>query len=172
LAKGGSELLGDPLAGELLASAIPARLAYNWADGTPRVASRWFHWDGAEFVMRTFRGAPKLRALTTGSRVALTIDANDPPNHVLSVRGTARVTMVAGVVDEYAKAATRYLGKDVAEAYVRSLPPDVPVARIAVRPEVVVLLDFGRRFPSALTSLGIAPCRSVGSLPAREWRAR
>ena len=44
-----------------------------------------------------------------------------------------------------------------AEAYVRSLPPNVPMARIAVRPDVVVVLDFETRFPSALSSLGLAP---------------
>jgi hypothetical protein len=121
------------------------------------VASIWFHWDGKEIVMCTFQHAPKLKALNTGDRVALTIDTNDPPNHILSIRGTAEVTQVEGVVKEYAMAAVRYLGKQQAEAYVGSLPPSVPMARIAVRPDVVVLLDFETRFPSALSSLGLAP---------------
>jgi hypothetical protein len=121
------------------------------------VVSLWFHWDGKEIVMCTFQPAPKLKALHTGDRVALTIDTNDPPNHILSIRGTAEVTQVEGVVKEYATAAVRYLGKEQAEAYVRSLPPSVPMARIAVRPDVVVLLDFETRFPSALSSLGLAP---------------
>jgi hypothetical protein len=85
------------------------------------------------------------------------IDSNDPPNHVLSIRGTVAVAEVAGVVPEYAAAAARYLGEEQGRAYVQSLPPDVPKARIAVRPIKVVLLDFERRFPSALTSLGLAP---------------
>jgi Pyridoxamine 5'-phosphate oxidase len=157
MAKGGPELLQDPIAQELLVSAIPARLAYTWTDGTPRVVSLWFHWDGNEIVMCTFQPAPKLKALTTGDRVALTIDTNDPPNHILSIRGTAEVTMVEGVVREYAMAAPRYLGKQQGETYVRSLPPNVPMARIAVRPDVIVVLDFDTRFPSALSSLGLAP---------------
>ena len=157
MAKGGRELLADPVARELLASTIPARLAYVWTDGSPRVASLWFHWNGTDLVLCTFGGAPKLRALKTGDRVALVIDTNDPPNHVLSIRGTAAVTEVAGVVEEYAAAAARYLGREQGQAYVQSLPPDVPMARIAVRPDAVVLLDFERRFPSALTSLGLAP---------------
>ena len=74
MTKGGPELFEDPIARELLASAIPARLAYTWTDGTPRVASLWFHWDGQELVMCTFRGAPKLKALKTDDRVAMTID--------------------------------------------------------------------------------------------------
>ena len=50
MVKGGTELLQDPVAQELLASKIPARLAYNWTDGSPRVVSIWFHWDGTDIV--------------------------------------------------------------------------------------------------------------------------
>jgi hypothetical protein len=154
MAKGGPELLQDPVAQELLASRIPARLAYTWTDGTPRVVSLWFHWDGKELVVATLPGAPKLKALATGDRVAVTIDTDTPPHHVLSLRGTAEVTRVEGVVEEYAKAAARYLGEEAAQAYVRSLPPDVGMTRIAVRPDHVVVLDFETRFPTAVTSLG------------------
>jgi Pyridoxamine 5'-phosphate oxidase len=157
MTKGGRELLNDPVAVELLASTIPARLAYAWTDGTPRVASLWFHWNGAELVMATFDGAPKLKALGSGDRVAVMIDTDDPPNRVLSIRGRAEVTRSRGVVEEYALAAARYLGREQAAAYVGSLPADVPMARIAVRPDAVVLLDFQTRFPSALSALGLAP---------------
>jgi translation initiation factor IF-1 len=153
MVKGGTELLQDPVAQELLASRIPARLAYNWTDGTPRVISIWFHWDGTDIVMATLPGAPKLKALQSGDRVALTIDTNDPPHHILSIRGTAEVTEIQGVVAEYAQAAVRYLDKDRGEAYVGSLPPDIRMGRIAVRPDQVVVLDFETRFPSSVTSL-------------------
>ena len=134
MAKGGPELLQDPVAHELLASRIPARLAYVWTDGTPRVVSIWFHWDGTDLVMGTLPGAPKLKALHTGDRVAITIDTNDPPHHVLSIRGTAEVTETEGVVPEYAEAAVRYLGKEQGEAYVGSLPPAIRMGRIACVP--------------------------------------
>jgi hypothetical protein len=94
MTKGGPELLLDPVAQELLASTIPARLAYNWTDGTPRVVPIWFHWNGTDIVMATPPGAPKLKALRTGDRVAITIDTNNPPQHVLSIRGIAEVTEV------------------------------------------------------------------------------
>ncbi len=81
------------------------------------------------------RRAPKLKALRTGDRVALTIDTNEPPNRVLSIRGTVQVTEVDGVVEEYARAAERYLGTEHGAAYVASLPPDVRMGRIAVRPD-------------------------------------
>jgi hypothetical protein len=157
MVKGTPELLDDPLAQQLLAAALPARLAYTWTDGTPRITAMWFHWDGRDVVLATFGGAPKLKALRSGARVALTIDTNDVPNHVLSIRGPALVTPFAGVVPEYALAAMRYLGREYGEGYISSLPPDVPMARIAVRPDAVVLLDFERRFPSALSALGLVP---------------
>jgi Pyridoxamine 5'-phosphate oxidase len=153
MAKGGPELLQDPVAQELLRSTIPARLAYNWTDGTPRVVSIWFHWDGTDVVMATLPGAPKLKALHTGDRVAITIDSNDPPQHVLSIRGTTEVTEAQGVVPEYAQAAVRYLGKQQGEAYVGSLPAGLRMGRIAVRPDHVVVLDFETRFPSPVSSL-------------------
>ena len=153
MVKGGTELLQDPVALELLASRIPARLAYNWTDGTPRVVSIWFHWDGTDIVMATLPGAPKLKALQSGDRVALTIDTNDPPHHILSIRGTAEVTQILGVVPEYAQAAVRYLGSAQGEAYVGSLPPDIRMGRIAVHPDQVVVLDLETRFPSPVTSL-------------------
>jgi hypothetical protein len=42
--------LVHPVAKELLASKIPARLAYVWTGGAPRVVPIWFHWTGKEFV--------------------------------------------------------------------------------------------------------------------------
>lgn len=85
------------------------------------------------------RPAPKMKALKTGHRVALAIDTNDLPNRVLSVRGVAEVTEVNGVVKEYALAAQRYFGEEQGRAYIEQLPPDILMARIAVRPDVVVV---------------------------------
>ena len=150
---GNRELLADPVAQQLLSAPIPARLAYVWPDGSPRVVSLWFHWDGTDLVTATFGGAPKLKALHSGDRVALTIDTDTPPNHVLSIRGAIEVTDVRGVVPEYALAAARYLGVESGEGYIRSLPADISMARIAVRPDKVVILDFETRFPSALSAL-------------------
>jgi hypothetical protein len=96
---------------------------------------------------------PSSRPCKCGDRVALTIDTNDPPHHILSIRGTAEVTEIQGVVAEYALAAVRYLGKDRGEAYVGSLPADIWMGRIAVRPDQVVVLDFETRFPSPVTAL-------------------
>src|SRR5947209_15799027 len=108
--QGDLALLQHPVAKELLASNIPARLAYIGTDGMPRVVPIWFHWTGRELVMGTAPKAPKLKALAKNPRVAVTIDDNDFPNKVLSIRGTARLESLGAIVPEYAAAAERYLG--------------------------------------------------------------
>lgn len=143
--------LADPVARELLASAVPARLAYSWKDGTPRVVPIWFHWDGERVVFGTPPRAPKLHALNDGAAVAVTIDSNEWPYHVLSIRGTASVERVDGVVPEYAAAARRYFGEERGTAWVEQFPPDMQMWRIAVTPTWANVLDFERRFPSALS---------------------
>jgi hypothetical protein len=53
LRQGDVRLLETDLAQQLLRSSIPARLAFVWTDGTPRVVPTWFHWNGREIVMVT-----------------------------------------------------------------------------------------------------------------------
>ena len=139
------------MAKELLASNIPARLAYVWIDGTPRVTPIWFHWDGREFVLGTPPGAPKVKALTQNPKVALTIDDNHFPHKVLLIRGTARLDTVEGVAPEYALAAERYFGAEQGRAWVEQLCGISPkMVRIAITPEWAGVLDFETRLPSAL----------------------
>src|SRR5690348_429805 len=99
--QGGLDLLNHPASKELLQSNIPARLAYVWTDGTPRVVPIWFHWNGKEFVLGTPPKAPKLKALAKNPKVALTIDDNQFPHKVLLIRGTAKTEYVHGVIPEY-----------------------------------------------------------------------
>jgi Pyridoxamine 5'-phosphate oxidase len=144
--------LADPVAQTLLESSVPARLAYTWTDGTPRVVPIWFHWDGQQVVFGTPPRAPKLRALDDGAQVAISIDSNDWPYHVLSIRGTARVERVDGVPPEYALASRRYFGEEQGQAWVDQFPPDAEMWRIAVTPTWANVLDFETRFPSALSA--------------------
>ena len=149
--QGSVALLEHPASLELLQSKIPARLAYVWTDGTPRVVPIWFHWNGQEFVLATPAKAPKLKALTKNPQVALTIDDNTFPHKVLLVRGTAKLKPVRGVVPEYAQAAERYFGAQQGKAWVTQFSSLVQdMVRIAITPEWVGLLDFETRFPSAL----------------------
>ena len=148
--QGSLELLKDPVAEVLLSSTIPARLAYIWMDGTPRVVPIWFHWTGDQIVLGSPAKAPKLKALAADPRVALTIDEHSTwPYKVLMIRGTAAVDMLDDVVPEYALSATRYFGPEQGPAWVATLGGK-PMARIAITPSWVGVLDFETRFPSAL----------------------
>ena len=158
LRQGDLRLLETDLARELLQSAIPARLAFVWPDGTPRIVPTWFHWTGREIVMVTFVAGPnigirhpaaRLAALRASPRVALTIDTDDAPPRSLTVRGTAEISEVAGVAGEYAAAARRYLGPEAAAAMLAGVDqPGTVQARITVRPDWAGLLDFVTRLPS------------------------
>jgi hypothetical protein len=157
LPQGSLGLLNAGDAKRLLSSAIPARFAYTAIDGTPRVVPTWFHWTGEEFVLPTFVSAPhvkrpaaRLQALQAHPAVALTIDTEQFPPMVLSVRGQATVTEQQGVVAEYAMSAHRYMG-DAAADYLAMLDdPSTIMARIAVAPTWVGLLDFQTRLPRGM----------------------
>ncbi|MGH2614544.1 MAG: pyridoxamine 5'-phosphate oxidase family protein [Thermomicrobiales bacterium] len=144
-------LLQDPIARELLRSPIPARLAYTWHDGTARVVPIWFHWDGHDVVMGSPPDAPKIAAIAQNPRVAVTIDGNEWPYHVLLIRGLATVDIVNGVPEEYAAAARRYFGEAQGNAWAAQVAQLMDrMARIAVRPQWAQILDFETRFPQAL----------------------
>jgi hypothetical protein len=149
--QGDLSLLEHPAAQELLNSKIPARVAYVWTDGTPRVVPIWFHWNGSEIVMASPPKAPKLKALAKNPKVSLTIDDNTFPHKVLLIRGTARLEDVNGIVPEYEACAARYFDPALAQQWLSQLRTMVSsMVRITVTPEWVGLLDFQTRFPSAL----------------------
>jgi nitroimidazol reductase NimA-like FMN-containing flavoprotein (pyridoxamine 5'-phosphate oxidase superfamily) len=95
--QGSLALLKDPVAEALLGSANPARLAYSWMDGSPRVVPVWFHWNGDQLVLGSPSKAPKLKALAADPRVALTIDDNSWPHKVMLVRGRASIELLDDV---------------------------------------------------------------------------
>jgi hypothetical protein len=144
-------LLNDPIAQELLQSTNPARLAYVWRDGSPRVVPIWFHWNGSEVVFGSPPGAPKLKVLSNGSKVAITIDSLTFPAKVLLIRGAATVQMVDGVAPEYAASARRYMGEEQGNGWVEQVKKMTSqMGRIAVKPEWVGIIDFDKRWPSAI----------------------
>jgi hypothetical protein len=149
--QGRPELLSDPVAQQLLESTGLARVAYTGLDGTPRVVPIWFHWTGVELVMASPETAPKIQALRQSPRVAVTVDQESFPYRVLLLRGDATVEWVHGVPAEYAAAAQRYFGPEQGSAWVDQVSrPGMRMARIAVRPDWVRVLDFETRFPAAL----------------------
>lgn len=149
--QGDLSLLDDPVAQRLLQSTIPARLAYNWNDGTPRVIPIGFHWDGKEIVLGTPPDAPKMKVLRDGAKVALTIDSDTMPYKVLLVRGTIRTDTVEGIAPEYAAMTKRVFGEEGGQAWLNQLEPICPsMSRVFIKPEWVGILDFETRFPNAL----------------------
>ena len=148
------QVLNEPLAQQLLNSNIPARLAYTGSDGFPRVIPVGYYWNGAQFIIGTAPNAPKVRALATNPKVALTIDTNTYPPNVLLVRGTSNIEVVDGVPPEYLEASKKFVGAQewqVFEANVRAMFKQM--ARIAIVPEWAKLLDFKTRIPAFLLRL-------------------
>jgi hypothetical protein len=133
----------------MLQAPIPMRLAYVWTDGTPRVVPIGFHWNGSEIVIGGPPNAPKMKALAQNPKVAITIDSNVPPWHVLLIRGTAGVSVHDGIIPEYVAYCERYMGKESAAGWLQQVGAMwSQMIRIAIKPEWVGLIDFEQRFPS------------------------
>ena len=135
--------LHTPLGSQLLSAAIPARLGYVARDGSARVVPVCFHWTGAEIVFGSAPTTPKVAAITDRPSIAVTIDTSTWPFQALMVRGPAEVTMVDGIVPEYAMALERYMGAETAAVWLdRVRSTFAQMARIALRPSWAWLLDY------------------------------
>ena len=155
-----TQVMNDPLAQELLNSNIHARLAYTGLDGFPRAIPIGFLWNGTRFIMATATNSPKMKALKTNPKVALTIDTDTFPPHVLLVRGTVTVEIVDGVAPEFLEACKKYVGAEMwpaFEAQVRAMYKQQGV--IAILPEWAKLLDFETRVPRAQEELAANAAR-------------
>lgn len=153
--QGDIAILNTPVAQELLSSSIPARLAYVWTDGTPRVIPIWFHWNGKEIVCGTPPNAAKLKAIKDGTKIAVSIDSRDYPYKVLQIRGTVRIeTVDDGVSTEYAAAAVRYRGEEVGKEWVEQMRSmSNKMINLVITPNWVGMMDFEARFPNAIEEL-------------------
>jgi hypothetical protein len=149
-----AEVLAKPIAQELLASSVPARLAYAGLDGDPRVVPVAFLWTGSTLVVASVPTSAKVPALRRNPRVALTVDTEGFPPHVLLVRGTASVEVVDGVPDAYVAASRKLVPADRFagwEAGVRALYRQMAV--ITIEPDHATLLDFETTIPKAVRDL-------------------
>src|SRR4051794_39895252 len=102
-----ADVLNRPISQELLDRDL-TRLAYVAKDGTPRNVPIGFTWNGRELVMCTSKNAPKLRHLRANPAVALTIDTEVFPPHILLIRGQAELDVVEGIPDEYLASSGTY----------------------------------------------------------------
>lgn len=149
-----AEVMAKQISTELLGSSIPARLAYIGIDGDPRVIPIAFLWDGAQLTVCTVPKSAKVPALRQNPRVALTIDTDSQPPHVLLIRGEATVVVVDGVPDVYIEASRKIVPAeqfDAWEAGVRALYKQM--AKITIKPDWAKLLDFETTIPKAVEDL-------------------
>jgi hypothetical protein len=151
--------LGTAGARELLCAAPLARLAYQGPDGFPRAIPIAFHWTGTHVVVCTAPSSPKVRAITSHPRVALTIDTDEQPARALQIRGVATMELVEGIPEEYIAASTKSLDPaGIADftAHVRSVYSEM--ARISIEPQWARFYDFGAgRLPAFLPRLPAPP---------------
>jgi hypothetical protein len=149
--------LGHPGAQELLRSGPPARLAYNGHDGFPRVIPIGFYWNGERIVVCTAPTSPKVRALASRPRVALTIDTGSEPAvaKALLVRGLATLETVDGVPDEYIAAAAKSYEASTLREFERQVRSTYKqMVRISIEPLWARFFDFGAgRMPAFLSKL-------------------
>jgi hypothetical protein len=148
------DLMNDPVAQELVKAPIHARLAYSARDGSPRVIPIGYMWNGEVFVMGSPVNAPKVKALATNPKVALTVDTDSFPPHVLLVRGEATVEVVDGVPGEFVEASRRFVGEEGMpewEAGVRALYKQMAIIRVT--PTWAKILDFETRLPDPVEEL-------------------
>jgi hypothetical protein len=93
-------------------------------------------------------------ALAANPKVAMTIDTNTFPPHVLLVRGTVTLEEVDGVPLEYLEASRKQVGPEqwpAFKAQVRGLYKRM--VRIAIAPVWAKLIDFETTLPSAVEQL-------------------
>jgi hypothetical protein len=149
-----ADVMGKQISQDLLASAIPARFAYVGVDGDPRVVPIGFHWNGSQILLFTVPKSAKVRALRQNPRVAITIDTQSYPPHVLLVRGTASLETVEGVPTDYLEASRKIVPSDQFdewEAGVRALYEQMVC--ITIEPDWAKLLDFETTIPKAVEDL-------------------
>jgi hypothetical protein len=147
-------VMEKPISQELLGSSIPARFSYVGLDGDPRVVPIGFLWNGSQILMFTLPKSAKVRALQQNPRVAITIDTESFPPHVLLIRGAASVELVDGVPDDYLEASRKLVPADQFDAWeagVRTLY--ARMAQVTIEPDWAKLLDFETTIPKAVEDL-------------------
>lgn len=149
-----TEILARPLCQQLMASGIPARLAYTGLDGDPRVIPIGFLWTGSTIELYTIPASAKVGALRANPRVAVTIDTQGFPPNILLVRGSASLELVGGVPDGYVEATRKLVPPEQMagwEAGVRALYEEMVV--ISITPDWAKLMDFVTTIPKAVEDL-------------------
>jgi PPOX class probable F420-dependent enzyme len=90
-----------------------AHLATVMADGSPQNTPVWFDYTHGKIHVNSARGRTKVRNMTVGSKVALSIMDPDNSDRYVQLRGTVtRVTEDAAAAAHIDSLAHKYLGVD------------------------------------------------------------
>lgn len=151
LPQGDVRLLDHPVAQRLLHSSELARIAYIAPNGTPRIDPMLFSWNGQELLIFTSHTSRKVAYLREKPDVAIVIDVNAATPESVQIRGKADITIIQGLPPEFLDTHRRY-GGDAQVAAVRAQMEGrvESMARIAVRPAWVGVLDFQTRLPAVV----------------------
>ena len=151
--QGDVKLLEHPSSQEMLQSKIPARFAYVWMDGTPRVIPIWFHWNGSKIVMASSAQSSEAQGFGKESE-SLADDRRREFSAKSAADSRNGATGNSGaLLPSIKRAAHRYFTPEQAKSWLDQLRKMAPSqVRITITPEWVGLLDFKTRFPSALSS--------------------
>ncbi len=100
-----------------------AHIATVQPDGSPQVTPVWFDYTGGKVRVNVAKGRVKVRNMTAGARVALSIMDPDNAYRYVQVRGTVTHVTEDGARAHIDALARKYLGKD----YPWSKPGEVRV---------------------------------------------
>jgi len=147
------QVMSDAVTLELYERSPLMRFAYCATDGSPRVIPLGYLMRDGLFSFCTIPTSDKVAALKRDTRVAITIDSNDPLCCLL-VRGDAWVETVQGVPDDYLESSHRGMAPETwsdFDAQVRALYDSM--VRVTITPTWARLNDFQRTAPRAVERL-------------------
>lgn len=121
---------------EFLKRGNVAVLATVDGKGRAHAVPIWYLYEDGVFVMSSGRGSQKHRNVERNPEVTLVVDDREVPYYAVMARGRAEIGP-ALTDDERLRMATRYLGEDMARAYVGRTQGGNSVT-IRLRPEKMI----------------------------------
>ncbi len=126
---------------EFLSQPNVAVLATVDGKGRAHAAPIWYLYEDGVFVMASGRGSQKHRNVERNPEVTLVVDDRTVPYYAVMVRGRAEIGPIL-TEDERLRMATRYLGEEMARAYISGTRGENSVS-IRLRPRKVI--EYGGR---------------------------
>ncbi|MFQ5874099.1 MAG: PPOX class F420-dependent oxidoreductase, partial [Dehalococcoidia bacterium] len=107
-------------------------------DGYPQVSPVWYRYDGKSIIIWAEKDRVWVRNAKRNSRVAFSVQDQEPPFGAVVVRGRAEVTdrLDETGLDEAKKISRRYMGEDKVDGYVEGFWPQLHTF-VKITPEAV-----------------------------------